>query len=127
MLILHTAHLYFILCSSFVYFATLYFFWGGSGDRGEAVFKGRIRMPKIAQKSSSAQLCRSLLMGTLARLQAMPVLEITADDITCSHGASVSDLDENSLFYLASRGINRQVRFFKIIFYSICNLFNLKM
>ena len=37
----------------------------------------------------------------------MPTLEIVADDVTCSHGATVSDLDENSMFYLASRGISR--------------------
>ncbi len=41
---------------------------------------------------------------------AMPTLEITADDIACSHGASVSDLDENSMFYLAARGLSRPVR-----------------
>lgn len=39
----------------------------------------------------------------------MPTLEVTADKVKCSHGAAVSDLDENSMFYLASRGINRQV------------------
>lgn len=79
------------------------------GDRGEAIFKGRIRMPTIAMQSSSSQMCRSLLLGSNARLQAMPVLEIAADDVTCSHGASVADLDENSMFYLGARGISRPV------------------
>lgn len=78
------------------------------GTRGESIFKGRIRIPKIAQKTESDQLCRSLMLGEKARVVAMPTLEITADDVVCSHGASVTDLDENSLFYLAARGIDRQ-------------------
>lgn len=78
-------------------------------DQGEAIFKGRIRIPKHAQMTSSEQLCRTLMMGERARVVAMPTLEITADNVECSHGASVSDLDENAMFYLASRGLNRQV------------------
>jgi Fe-S cluster assembly protein SufD len=77
------------------------------GDKGEAIFKGRIRVPEIAQRTDSDQLCRSLMLGDRARVIAMPTLEITADDVTCSHGASVADLDENAMFYLSSRGINR--------------------
>mmetsp|Transcript_1257 Transcript_1257/g.1320 ORF Transcript_1257/g.1320 Transcript_1257/m.1320 type:complete len:364 (+) Transcript_1257:575-1666(+) len=78
------------------------------GNKGEAIFKGRIRMPPIAQKADSSQLCRSLLLGSSARLQAMPVLEIAADDVSCSHGAAIADLDENAMFYLASRGVDRR-------------------
>jgi len=78
------------------------------GEQGEAIFKGRIRIPKIAQKTDSEQLCRSLMLGQRARVIAMPTLEITADDVTCSHGASVTDLDENSMFYLAARGVDRR-------------------
>ena len=78
-------------------------------DKGEAVFKGRIRIPTHAQKTDADQLCRSLLLGGRARVQAMPTLEISADDVACSHGASFSDLDENALFYLAARGIDRKV------------------
>lgn len=83
------------------------------GERGEAIFKGRIRIPKHAQMTDSEQLCRSIMTGAEdcgnkgGRLIAMPTLEITADNVVCSHGASVTDLDENSLFYLASRGIDR--------------------
>jgi Fe-S cluster assembly protein SufD len=77
------------------------------GDRGEAVFKGRIRIPEVAVKADSEQLCRTLMLGERARVVAMPTLEITADDITCSHGAAICDLDENAMFYLSSRGINR--------------------
>lgn len=78
------------------------------GNKGTAIFKGRIRIPKVAQQTDSEQLCRSLMLGERARIIAMPTLEITADDVTCSHGASVADLDENSLFYLSARGVNRQ-------------------
>ena len=78
------------------------------GEGGEAIFKGRIRIPQQAQKTDSDQLCRSLMLGDRARVIAMPTLEITADDVTCSHGASVTDLDENSMFYLAARGIDRK-------------------
>ena len=49
------------------------------------------------------------MAGEKARVIAMPTLEITADNIECSHGASVADLDENSMFYLASRGVSRLV------------------
>jgi Fe-S cluster assembly protein SufD len=47
------------------------------------------------------------MLGDRARLIAMPTLEITADNVVCSHGASVADLDENSMFYLSARGVNR--------------------
>lgn len=80
------------------------------GDNGEAIFKGRIRIPKIAQQTSSKQLCRTLLVGESAHIVAMPTLEVTADNVECSHGASISDLDDNALFYFASRGIDRKVR-----------------
>ena len=78
------------------------------GDQGEAIFKGRIRVPKHAQLTDSDQLCRSLMLGERARVIAMPTLEIIADDVSASHGASIADLDDNSLFYLASRGVNRK-------------------
>jgi len=78
------------------------------GDRGEAIFKGRIRIPKHAQLTDSDQLCRTIMLGERARVIAMPTLEITADNVVCSHGASVQELDENELFYLASRGINKK-------------------
>lgn len=78
------------------------------GDMGLAIFKGRIRIPKHAQLTKSGQLCRSLMLGGRARLIAMPTLEITADNVECSHGASVADLDENEMFYLAARGVSRK-------------------
>lgn len=73
------------------------------------MFKGRIRVPKHAQLTDSDQLCKSLMLGEKARVVAMPTLEITADNVVCSHGAAIADLDENSMFYLAARGIDRRV------------------
>lgn len=73
------------------------------------MFKGRIRIPKHAQKTDSDQLCRSIMLGERAQIISMPTLEITADDVTCSHGASVADIDPNSIFYLCSRGLARPV------------------
>lgn len=66
-------------------------------------------IPKVGQKSEANQQCRTIMLGTTGRVQAMPTLEITADDVACSHGAAIADLDQNSLFYVASRGINPKV------------------
>eukprot|EP01039_Chlorochromonas_danica_P009755 gene9755-10789_t len=77
------------------------------GSRAEACFKGRVRMPAISEDASAEQNCRSLLLGQRVKLHVMPTLEISSDQVSCSHGAAVSDLDENSLFFLGSRGINR--------------------
>jgi Fe-S cluster assembly protein SufD len=80
------------------------------------VFKGRIRIPKHAQETDSEQLCRSIMLGDKSRVIAMPTLEITADNVVCSHGASVTDVDPNSLFYIMSRGVDEPVRFYYILF-----------
>jgi len=48
------------------------------------------------------------MLGERARVIAMPTLEIIADNVVCSHGASVADLDENSMFYLSARGVDRR-------------------
>ncbi len=77
-------------------------------NNGEAIFKGRIRIPKHAQFTDSDQLCKTLMLGKNSKLIAMPTLEIIADNVVCSHGASVTDLDENSMFYLQSRGLSRR-------------------
>ena len=82
--------------------------WETAADRGEAIFKGRIRVPSQAQLTDSGQLCRTVMLGERARVVAMPTLEISADNVECSHGASVADMDQNSLFYLASRGVDQQ-------------------
>ena len=76
-------------------------------DHGHAVFQGRIAVAPGAQKSDAHQLHRALLLSDEAVADAKPELEILADDVQCSHGASIGDLDEDALFYLQARGIGR--------------------
>jgi Fe-S cluster assembly protein SufD len=78
-------------------------------ENSECVFKGRIRVDEEAAGTDSAQMCRTLMLSDKARITAMPSLEIIADDVACSHGCTVADLDEEQLFYLESRGINNVV------------------
>ena len=59
------------------------FFFTSLGDRGEAIFKGRIRIPQHAQLTDSDQICRTIMLGDRARIIAMPTLEITADNVVC--------------------------------------------
>jgi len=72
---------------------------------GHAVFQGCIRVAPGAQRSDAQQLCRTLLLSDGARVDTKPELEILADDVKCSHGATVGDLDAAQLFYLRARGI----------------------
>lgn len=74
-------------------------------DRGHGVFQGKILVAKAGQKTDAHQLSRALLLSERARVDAKPELEIYADDVKCSHGATVGDLEEDALFYLISRGI----------------------
>ena len=71
------------------------------------MFKGRIDVPQLGQRTNADQLCRSLVLDDGAAVDAMPSLEIVADDVKCTHGATVADLDEESIFYLESRGLAR--------------------
>jgi Fe-S cluster assembly protein SufD len=74
-------------------------------DRAHGVFLGRIAVRPEAQKTDAHQLNRNLLLSPRATVDTKPELEILADDVKCSHGATVGDLDENALFYLRARGI----------------------
>jgi len=76
------------------------------GGRSTASFRGRIRVEQSAQQTDSEQLSRTILLSDHARIWATPSLEIIADDVTCTHGATVSDLSEEELFYLRSRGLD---------------------
>lgn len=75
---------------------------------GECIFKGSIRVDSEAQKTESSQICRSLLLTKKAKVKAMPSLQIRADDVSCSHGAALTELDKNEVFYLMSRGLSPQ-------------------
>jgi len=76
-------------------------------DRGHSVFNGRVVVPRVAQQTDASQLSRNLLLTTRARIDTKPQLEIVADNVQCTHGATVSCLQDDELFYLQSRGIGR--------------------
>ena len=77
------------------------------GGRATGAFRGRIRVEQSAQQTDSEQLSRSILLSDRARAWSVPSLEIIADDVQCTHGATVSDLSDEELFYLRSRGLSR--------------------
>ena len=79
-----------------------------ASDRSHTIFNGAIEVPRIAQRTNAAQLSRNLLLSGQARVDTKPELEIVADDVRCAHGATVSQLQEDELFYLQSRGIAAQ-------------------
>ncbi|HUH12090.1 MAG TPA: Fe-S cluster assembly protein SufD [Longimicrobiales bacterium] len=76
-------------------------------DKGRSVFRGIIKVFKGAQRTDAYQTNRNLLLSDKARADSLPNLEIEADDVRCSHGATVGHLDEEELFYLMSRGLSR--------------------
>ncbi|WP_448506350.1 Fe-S cluster assembly protein SufD [Immundisolibacter sp.] len=75
------------------------------GGSGRAVFNGRVHVHPGADKTDSAMTCANLLLSNRAEVDAKPELEIYADDVKCSHGATVGQLDEAQVFYLRARGI----------------------
>src|ERR1700732_4317592 len=83
-------------------------FKGVAAGRAHGAFQGRITVRPGAQKVDAHQLSRNLVLGPRAAIDTKPELEIYADDVKCSHGAAVGDLDEAALFYLSTRGIGRE-------------------
>ncbi|NTV95658.1 MAG: Fe-S cluster assembly protein SufD [Thiobacillus sp.] len=79
---------------------------GMADDHGRAVFDGHVVVDRAAQQTDARQSCRGLLLSAKAEIDAMPRLEIYADDVKCGHGASIGNLDRDALFYLQSRGID---------------------
>ncbi|NJO42409.1 MAG: Fe-S cluster assembly protein SufD [Cyanobacteria bacterium CRU_2_1] len=75
-------------------------------DRAHAVFNGKVFVPKAAQLTDAGQLNRNLLLSPKARVDTKPQLEIVADNVKCTHGATVGQLDTDEVFYLQSRGID---------------------
>ena len=76
-----------------------------ASGQSHTIFNGAIEVPRVAQRTNAAQLSRNLLLSSQARVDTKPELEIVADDVRCAHGATVSQLQEDELFYLQSRGI----------------------
>ncbi len=78
-------------------------------DRGHGVFNGKIFVPQAAQLTNASQVSRNLLLSPRGRVDTKPQLEITADNVKCAHGATVSQLDGDEVFYLQSRGLDREM------------------
>ena len=74
--------------------------------KSKAVYQGKIFVNSEAQKTDGYQLSNAILLSENSEFNAKPELEIYADDVKCSHGSSSGSLDENSIFYLMSRGLN---------------------
>ena len=75
-------------------------------EQSHGVFQGKIIVAEGAQKTDGHQLSRALLLSDQAEMSAKPELEIYADDVKCSHGSTVGDLDASALFYLRARGLS---------------------
>ena len=82
------------------------FYKGILNDRAHAVFAGKIVVRREAQKTNAYQANNNLLLSPDAEVDTKPELEIFADDVKCSHGATAGELDERELFYLRSRGLD---------------------
>ena len=78
-------------------------------DRSRGVFQGKVGVDRPAQRTDGHQLSNTLLLSPKAEMDAKPELEIFADDVRCSHGATTGDLDADALFYLRARGIDEAV------------------
>lgn len=74
--------------------------------KGKSAFQGKVTVALDAQKTLADQSCRALLLDRTAEANAKPELEIFADDVKCSHGATVGELDEKAFFYLTARGVD---------------------
>ncbi len=78
------------------------------GENSIGVFNGKIIVDKIAQKTDAFQQNNNILISDKATINAKPQLEIFADDVKCSHGCTIGQLDKDALFYLQSRGIPKK-------------------
>src|SRR5262249_27657709 len=74
-------------------------------EQARGVFHGRIIVHQGAQKTDAKQTNRNLLLSDEAQIDTKPQLEIYADDVKCTHGATIGQIDEDALFYLRSRGV----------------------
>jgi Fe-S cluster assembly protein SufD len=81
------------------------FYHGILDGRSHGVFSGRIIVHKDAQKTDAKQTNKNLLLSQEAQIDSKPQLEIYADDVKCTHGATIGQIDQDAIFYLRSRGI----------------------
>ncbi|GGE69548.1 Fe-S cluster assembly protein SufD [Paenalcaligenes hominis] len=92
------------------------YYRGVMADRGRGVFSGRIIVYEGADGTDAIQRSDSLLLSKLARADTKPELEIYADDVKCAHGATVGQLDKDSMFYLRSRGLSHEEAYDVLIY-----------
>ena len=83
-------------------------FKGVLDDTARGVFQGKILVHPEAQKTDGYQMNRAMLLSDKAEIDSKPELEIYADDVRCSHGATVGELEDDLIFYLCARGIDRE-------------------
>jgi Fe-S cluster assembly protein SufD len=83
-------------------------FKGIYSDTSRGIFTGTITVDKIAQKTNAFQSNQALLLSPSASIETRPQLQIWADDVKCTHGATVGQLDADALFYLRSRGLSQE-------------------
>jgi Fe-S cluster assembly protein SufD len=83
-------------------------FRGVLADRSTAVWRGMIKVDEGAQRTDAFQECRNMLLSPDAHADAIPGLEILADDVACTHAAAVAQVDKDQLFYLRSRGLSEE-------------------
>jgi len=77
-------------------------------EMSHGVFNGKVFVQSIAQQTDGKQTNNTMLLSRTAQVDAKPQLEIFADDVKCTHGATVGRIDETSLFYMKSRGIDNE-------------------
>ena len=80
-----------------------------SAASGRGVFDGNVQVNQLAQRTDAQQLSRNLLLVPKATVNVKPNLQIIADDVKCTHGCTVSDLEEEELFYIRSRGLSTEL------------------
>ena len=85
------------------------YFNGILDDESRGVFHGRIFVHRVAQKTDAKQTNKNLLLSDNARANTKPQLEIYADDVKCTHGATVGQMDEQAIFYLRARGLPLEI------------------
>ena len=77
-------------------------------DNSKGVFNGKIMVRKDAQKIDAFQSNNNLLLSETSTIDSKPQLEIYADDVKCSHGCTIGQLDDEALFYMRSRGVRKE-------------------
>lgn len=81
---------------------------GIAGGKAVGRFEGMVYVAQDAQRTDAGQQNRNMLLSPTARIETMPQLEIYADDVKCSHGATVGQMDNEAIYYMRQRGLNEQ-------------------